>query len=237
MRLPKAKVLKPSSTDRARLARWLHEWRLEQALRDVRPGEPGGQSAGDVGPDGLPMEVGQVRLFKPFNAATVSRPRYFVVLERVRALGWEIVPFGRFAVPAVPGEWSTGLSAMPLRVLCIWNAGTVLEVTARRSWIVDQLPEPVLRSAADLHRHAFAQGPLSAALADQIGPVLVHPLDPRIEYIEEERSWMNEVALPSGHSAVRDLPMAAESREGYGTSKKPEIPSPPPPDTTDDTHV
>ncbi len=178
-------------TQRERLATWLAAWRLDRAMaaadgdaaETAEAGEPAaGARAAGVAPRAeyaaraAPPRAGDVLLLKPLTPLTRRRPVYVLVLGRGGARGTrQVAPFARFEVPATPGEAGTGLAPPPLRVLALWNRRTVPAARlAALAW-------PVLRLSRTQRLEASAAG------ETRRGPPLVHPLDPRHDYLDEER--------------------------------------------------
>lgn len=185
---------------RERLARWLLEWRLDQALASgQRVTEAPAPTDDFAGATDAPLEsepapaTGQIRLLAPVGEATAARPRLVAVIECDAQGRWLVAPFGRFADPALSGEWATGRDQLPLRVLCLWNARWVGADSVRLGWVVGQLT-PEERAAAQA---VLAAGGDTASLPDalraQVGPPLGHPDDPRLVYRERERVVMDGI--------------------------------------------
>jgi hypothetical protein len=180
--------------------------------------------------DSKSVRAGQIRLFHPFSKETNERPRYVAVLKENDDGSWLIAPFSRFGEPAVPGEWKTGRKAPVLRILCIWNARLLPGSMLGRSWVVDRMPASKIDHAIAIHRFLAEGEELSRPIANRIGPPLVHPLDPRIEYLEEEREWFSTLSkrllgkridypCAVSESEGRSLPLAAEARGKYRSAK------------------
>ncbi|MDX9862477.1 MAG: hypothetical protein RBS99_16320, partial [Rhodospirillales bacterium] len=93
-----------------------------------------------------------------------------------------------------------------------------------RGWLVGRL---LLRERRWVHMllDAPAERRLTPALKNRLGPPLVHPLDPRHDYIEQERLLWEEPRaaarcgeVPTDYGASLDdvaLPHAAETRDDY----------------------
>lgn len=206
----------PTEHHRRQLAEWLVERTLDQQRADPPAPETSASALRYDVAQGSPRP-GEVFLARPSTQAW--GPVYVLVLE-VDASGIMVVPFARYATPAVPGEWLSGMDAVPLRVLCGWNSRTVSSVHV--------LPGAVKRlGAAPLAEHrrfweATCSGAsLAARLAERLGPPLVHPADPRYEYLDEERERIDAhlpVVREQGLAAdsTRWL-LAAEGRPRYGT--------------------
>ncbi len=182
-------------TAHARLARWLHEWDLDQQLRAAFPAPavpPPGATAQPATDQPAPA-VGDIRLLPPVpldGSAAWERPVYVALLAAPAAGRFLLAPFGRFTVPATPEEWSTGLRPPALRVLCLWAARTVPAAVAGASWQADRLSPACCRAAL--------AKPLPAA---RCGPPAGSPADPRWRYLAEEAALFDELlALPHAAS-------------------------------------
>jgi hypothetical protein len=226
---------------RRQLALWLAEWNLDQVLRRAAPDHtavtpPASETHAWPGRlhtygSHLPITpcVGDVRLLTPRpGTASNIRPVYAAVLADREQEGMLIVPFSRFALPAVPGEWSTGLRAPALRVLCLWAAKWVESTALAGSWRACRLPARFIGQAMEVRRHVDQGTSLSSVSARSLGPPLLHPLDPRRVYLAEEAGVLDQFAVPPvGHSngvagdASRDeWRIAAEPRPPYGGGHK-----------------
>ncbi len=219
--------------DRRKLAAWLVEWHLDCLLAaagdepaEVLPAERLVQGAGEV------FRPGYIYLLKPVAGGTALRPRYVAVLTRRRDNVLLVAPFGRFGVPASPGEFSTGRKALHLRVLCLWNARWVRDADVPGGWEVSRLGQREWRDAMAVYECLIGGASASGLLGARVGPPVFHPGDPRHEYMDEERCWVDQ-CLPglrircSKPRQFRYSPLAssserlaAESRSVYRTEKK-----------------
>jgi hypothetical protein len=153
---------------------------------------------------------------------------YFAVLDERPNNVVLIAPFGRFAEPALPGEWLTGLKAMPLRVLCPWNSRIVGGAALHASWCAGRMTAEKVRQAIEVFNHIKANTPLTSVSLENLGPPLKHPLDPRLQYQIEEGNLIDEVLSAfrqDGSSAIyetesQELLLAAESQEPYGNDPR-----------------
>lgn len=228
------------SMHRRQLARWLAEWNLDQVLRRAAPDQAAvAPPASET--HALPMSlprysghlpitpcVGDARLLAPRpGAASNIRPVYVAVLADREQVGLLVVPFSRFALPAVPGEWSTGLRAPALRVLCLWAAKWVESTALGDSWRACRLPARFIRQAMEVRRHVDHGTPLHSVSARSLGPPLLHPLDPRRLYLAEEAGVLDQLAAaPGGYSngvaadeSRDEWRIAAEPRPPYGSGQ------------------
>ncbi len=210
---------------RRQLSEWLDEWRLEQALlnADRRGPDPGTVPGGNDPASGETAAVsaaallgrvpapadGQIRLLAPDTAATRRRPLYVLILADRQMDGLLAVPFGILSKPAIPGEWRTGLRALPVRVLCLWNTRLIHRDRVQRSWCVRDLDPRRLSLVRRLAADCFSwpapvrsrlislagrhEGPLPRSV---LGPPLLHPLDPRHQYLTEETGRMDDLGPP-----------------------------------------
>ena len=210
------------AADRARLAAWLREWALDRALRQAdrteETGTPrGGGPYAEVRGKGR-LATGQIRLLPPLTERTAERPVYVALLSAPDATRWLVAPFGRFATPAFSGELATRRRTPMLRVLCVWNAGILSGDWLQAAYPAGRLTTSELRQATDL-RAALADRDCPFARPERVGPPLVHPLDPRHLYVEEERALWLEFDLSSVTGLVwgETLQLAAERPESYRT--------------------
>ena len=229
------------------LARWLAEWKLDGLLRladaDGSPAasSPPAEQGRPIPPAPLPPaevsdepDVGEIRLLYPLpGTEAAQRPIYVAVLGKKADGSFLIAPFGRFSLPAVPGEWRTRIRPPPLRVLCVWNARTIPAAAAALSWRAGRLQPGKVRQALELHDHLRSGAALASISDRDIGPPLRHPLDPRLQYQAEEadaiegfltaaESWLNRAPLARPQPPVTydiapsEWKLAAESRAPYG---------------------
>jgi len=247
--LPPVEQGAASDKQRERLARWLAEWELDRALREeevdrsgaapkrVRDGDTSGSREKEGGRNGKPFRSapggddadpapGQIRLLPPSMPGAGERPVYVLVLAAEGTNGFVLVPFGRFAGPAVPAELLTGRDEPFLRVLCVWNVIRLTADSARRTWLAGSVDDEELGTALAVYRHETEGVDLADNVADRIGPQLSHPFDPRYIYLREEADRLrrlDESARCGTRRFIYDrqdedrvLPKAAEDREEYG---------------------
>jgi hypothetical protein len=148
-----------------------------------------GQAAGCV-----PISPGQIRHLNPELKPAWSRPVYVFVLavddKRQRALA---VPFGPLPVPAFDGELATGLDDESLAVLCLWNSAWMPLTLLAHSWPLMDAESELLRDAAQLRQALARKQTVPDSLLDRIGPPLVHPRDPRHDYVDAEEDLLEDL--------------------------------------------
>ncbi len=209
------------SSHRETLAAWLAERALDQLLADEAPPPRSFHRAVRYDEPAATPKPGEVYLLRP--AETGWGPVYVLVLEPDPA-GWRVIPFGRYATPAVPGEWATGLDSVPLRVLCAWNSrvvrpevllpGMVKRISSKR-WV----------DFVSMYRHIMTRAPLAKKMSAPPGPPLVHPADPRYAYLDEERTRLDDhvPSIEGEGEEDNEEPapwlLAAEGRPRYGTKE------------------
>ena len=213
------------SEQREMLAAWLAEWRLEKELpppteEDVTPSGDGrsfGQSDPDktVGATETALRPGDVVLLPPDGETTSARPVYVALLDARPNGSWLCAPFSRFSTPATEGEYATERNFDPLKVACAWNANDLPQDVLARGWLVEHLGAQDVKILADFALKRRAELPPARR-----GPPIVHPLDPRREYIEEERCLWVDFQTPE-----ETAPQEWEVREppiGYAAEDSPD---------------
>ena len=227
------------------LARWLAEWSLDRRLARGGPDVVATDNVRTAAhpvclvPHTARLNAGQVHLLYPAPGSSAAmRPIYVAILTVRPDASCLVAPFSRFAGPAVPGEWRTGLRVPPLRILCLWNARIVPAAVLRAGWAGRRLTTRHLEQARELHHRISAGDQPNAAIDAGVGPPLRHPLDPRWTYLAEETAAFEEslaaveclvssgtITPPvAGHLYDRgspELPLAAESRAPYGRKRAP----------------
>lgn len=233
---------------REQLREWLADDRLDRRLRESCPEV-------DAAPVAASCEImaeftwpaaGQVRLLRPRPSSLpeVERPVYVLLMPASTGDALRLIPFGRYAIPATPREWRTGLGLTPLRVLCFWNLRICDPAGLQASWPVSALTEEKQSEVA-----AILQKPnhLQSVCMRRFGPPLLHPLDPRHVYLQEEHTLMNDLCLGVGETTqgVFEYPFfepdgdslrAAESRSTYSTEPTHSEDSPEDRDSPDRDH-
>lgn len=245
--IPRIRFSQPDPAMAGRLRRWLDDWEMDCRLRDAPL--PDGRSArpapSSTTPPALrsrlatsdgsgpPVAQGQIRLLRPEAALSSLRPVYIAILA-VSGEECLAAPHGPFAEPAVPGELLMTRRTLGLQVLCLWNARPIDRATAEAAWWTDELSDAELADALAVWRHARDGVALPAGVADRVGPPLVHPLDPRHDYIEESASEMDVIAGAGRRAVVTEggerfaypvgrgdapLELAAEPAPAFGSAQ------------------
>jgi hypothetical protein len=205
---------------RRKLGRWLEEWKLAQILRSDTDAESVSASTEHVD-SSVPPKTGQIRLMFPVRGEVKDdRPLYVVILEQRGAENFLIAPFGTFTEPALPGEWLTGLKAMPLRVLCLWNSREVSAHAMGKSWMAGRMDKGNIQQALEVCHHFHSGVPLISVSESRLGPPVRHPLDPRLRYQAEEAEIMDAHLIAERGTLYEiepgELRLAAEPRAPYG---------------------
>ncbi|MBN1557441.1 MAG: hypothetical protein JW951_04775, partial [Lentisphaerae bacterium] len=86
-RLPSLILRPPARGQRARLARWLHDWELYCALEQPAAGPPLRHTQPPRPPGPRPRR-GQIRLMYPATPGARHRPLYLAVLEAAARDTW-----------------------------------------------------------------------------------------------------------------------------------------------------
>lgn len=202
--------------------KWLRQWLAERAAEKILAEDEPSAPTPSLLPAGPPPEPAQIRLLYPQLPGCAVTPRYVAVLSSVENERVWVAPFSAYSVPAVPSEWLAPRSAPPLRVLSLGFARPWPVAVLQQSWVVDSF------SKKEWHQvqTAFKAWKNGVTELSEAAP-LVHPLDPRHEYVEEELSWVRAVvsatpqagsqSFPVREPSAEDLPLAAEP----GRRKKP----------------
>jgi hypothetical protein len=210
----------PPSSHRETLAAWLAERAMDQTLADDAPRFSFRRAVRYDEPAVTP-KPGEVYLLRP--AETGWGPVYVLVLEPSQ-VGWRVIPFGRYATPAVPGEWATGFDAVPLRVLCAWNS-RVVRPEVLLPGVVKRVAPPRFAGCVSMYRQITTHEPLTKKASVLLGPPLIHPADPRYAYLDEERERVDEHVPSMEGEGEEDNEepapwlLAAEGRPRYGTKE------------------
>lgn len=215
--------------NRDKLRAWLAEWRADQLL-----GEHEAAGAGVVlGLRSRPktakgLKEGAIVLLQPACPVAAARPRYLAVLNvDAEADEMLVAPFSRFGCPAVRGELLMRADSLPVRVLCLWNARRVCASGLPPFWKTGRLTAKEVADAIVIRNGMASGAAVPKQLEHRVGPPLQHPLDPRHDYIADERHWLN-ACLPQADAMQLkrdDEPssylLAAEGKAQYRADRKP----------------
>ena len=181
---------KRPQTPQNRLQAWLDAYALELLLREADPAAC--TPSPHVGQH-QPAEAGQIRLLPPARVSVpeTERPTYVLLVPGDFHEQLKILPFSRLYIPATPQEWLTGRREPALQVLCFWNARETKTSTLITSWLVGVAHPRELQNV----RTALQACPASNEYAadPRFGPPLIHPLDPRHAYLQEERTLLADL--------------------------------------------
>jgi hypothetical protein len=226
----------PTKHQEAQLVAWLNEWALYLELHAIDAATREKERwAGTTPVDVIPA-AGQIRLLPPVSTALRSRPVYVAVFQSEHDNCFLVAPYGRFAVPATPGELSTGRECAAVRVLCLWNARGLPADVLKSTWLVDDMTSRELSEAMAVHRNLKKRTGLPEGLDLRIGPPIFHPADPRRIYINREDAFWDAVLsetcnLPRDLSLTyllwmeeprgrREMRIAAEEGAVYAVAKR-----------------
>lgn len=191
--------MEQNNNNQEKLAAWLHLYELDRKLR-MGADVTSGSSITDQKERHTPA-AGDILLLPPVAHApplAIERPVYVWVASLDESTQNRlIVPFSRFDIPATEKEWETSLTPQPCKVLCFWNARKIDATALAQAWLALHMPE-------DTHCECLAafQHNTSQEACHRFGPPLVHPLDPRHTYIQEETILLDELTKPLQHGAA-----------------------------------
>ncbi len=214
----------PSAWEHEQLAAWLKVYELDRQLRDSSDHHA---NMSPASPESVSVAPGQIRVLPPVRPTLPENERpVFVLILACHNDHSVIVPFGRFDIPATPGEWATEAEHMATKVLCFWNIRHVSIETLEKSWLANTLSGQQVQTI-DKARTAFKSHQQRATRRH--GPPLVHALDPRHIYLHEEQTllddWIAAINAPEKQGATLFYPVAetdveykraAEDSEPYG---------------------
>lgn len=188
-----------SEAENAQLQGWLAEYYAERALRraDVDAADMPG-SASDAGEwdvsrqdeEDTEFAPGDVRLLNPTLPGGADRLFYILIVRPEGDGHWLCMPFSPYSTPAIPGEVATGLDDPGMRVVSPWNAAALPEAVIAASWRAGRAPDSVLNSCIVAHEAGPRSWRFVPRWSEARGPRVVHPLDPRHDYMAEERRIM-----------------------------------------------
>ena len=209
------------------LQAWMKEWEADRAL--AAPAEPALCLPPVLRYD-VRVRPGEIWLLHPSAPALPERPIYMAVLFIHHDDSVRVAPFSRFQSPAFEGEWPTGRSDGPLRVLGLGFQRLVPMRALASGWRAGRMTVAERKAVNGWLESAAGEEPAHPALRGRCGPPLVHPDDPRWDYVREEIAWLDAWAASTAESsdAVREesgpLLKAAEPRaieDTYRTRPRP----------------
>lgn len=188
---------------RTKLQAWLKEAAVWKQLNPEMDDESVPWLEGSVDFSTQPVpESGQIRLWT--SASPADGPFYGLLVAPAYG-SWGVLPVSPFSSPATPEELQV-MAEPPVQVVQGWNLRRIPAARAKASWCAGRLPEAE-GFLVDLFLAWCGSGdPVPPALAGRVGPPLVHPLDPRHAYCDDE-------CLRAGHSLGRDSVPGVE--EGF----------------------
>ncbi|HMO51352.1 MAG TPA: hypothetical protein PKA21_09510 [Kiritimatiellia bacterium] len=240
--MPPYRIRGSEENARKRLAAWLTERRIDQRLHETTdPHQPPPASALRYERSAPVREAcvpGAVMILRPASDVSAAwGPVYVLIINHPHDGRVNGIPFSRYATPAVPGEWATGLALNPLRVLCLWNQRS-MPISALLPGRAKTLPPKRMAELTRLIQGGFAGHEPTATTHRRLGPPLIHPADPRYDYLIEERKRLDDhladhekaaqnpgrppglIMLEGGGERAEWL-LAAEGRPRYGSDHPP----------------
>ena len=181
----------PTPHEREQLERWLHAYALDRQLREAQT--PPIRSKGTKNPSPAKVACGQIRLVPPFSPTQpeTERPIFLLVFACHQDETATVMPFARFDIPATPGEWSTEFEYPAIKTLCFWNQRNVTTESLSRTWCASALDGKAMQQI----EAGFAMfTSVSERASPRHGPPLLHPLDPRQIYLQEEKTLLDDAA-------------------------------------------
>ena len=151
--------------------------------------------------------VGEIRLLSAEFSSQPERPVYVAILKNWEGEGMVTAIFSPFSDPALSTELQFPARPHPLRTLCLWHHYVLPAEVLAQSWRIDSVSESELRDAWQVFRHAAADEPLPATLAERVGTKIVSSSDPRLAYQRSELVLLQPLALAA------EMPAAAEAPE------------------------
>jgi hypothetical protein len=210
-KLPPRPFTQLSTTQRDRLSAWLREWEVELKLHKV-DSDTSFDQLPEGGMSGTPLEwpvnVGEIRLLAPHLLSPGQRPVYILVISKWEN-DWKLVtPFSQFPWPATHGELLTQRSEGPWQVLQVWNSRTLPNEVIAESWVADTASESLLDEAWAVFKHVTFGAELPDKLASRIGPPVLHPSDPRLDYQRMETALLSGLSNEAFKAAEKlNLPL------------------------------
>jgi len=237
-KLEKLELNLPDMRDVARLDRWLFEWNLLKEAEDSDIDEINSEKsdcriggAVDCRDDDIrqveacvaamdcEIEAGQIRLMTPRE----GKEPVYIAVANVDPEGIALcVPFGIFSEPATDGELLSGRDSIVVRVWCIWNRRRISAKAVGKSWVADSLNEDEMQRLLRALSTCNAGEPLPPDLREDSGPPLIHPLDPRREYIRRERERIDAAFQSTSKDNIISYDISADPQQLLKAAEPPD---------------
>ena len=135
-----------------------------------------------------PVKPGQIRLLKRNNLSYPINTTFILVLTQWTGDRWLIAPFSPFTAPATEGEMDTGLDSSLYRVVEAWNTVVVQDVLLQsQSVFLRDADDSVRKDACTVFFQKLEGKEIPEELSDRVGPPIRNDLDPRIQYLLNEK--------------------------------------------------
>jgi hypothetical protein len=197
-KLPNIRFRQAEPADREALAKWLDEWNLRQALAEGEDTPALSDTERGSFPEALPYDaepsVGDIRLLDIDIPIGQSLPLVLVLARwpEESATRYVVAFFSPVSCPAMRSEFSTEKDP-PLATLSLWNSCLLPGDFLAQSWKLGILVDHLREKALEVYKSWALDETIPASLISQVGPPLVHPMDPRHEYVELESQRMQVV--------------------------------------------
>lgn len=137
---------------------------------------------------------GQIRILSKRFTADPDVIPYVAVLEDWHKGMWLVAPFSQYSYPATPGEMTTGIRHLGLRVIQAWNARTMQESLLAKSYLFGELPDSVRKDGLSLFRHEMEGCALPEDFKALRGGAIMMESDPRRDYVAETISRLRPLS-------------------------------------------
>ena len=179
----------------ATLDKWLEQYRLKKDLSEdcgLSDGEEYSEAEkarlrSVVSDFDAELAPGQIRIWSGEMVEDRNDPPYFAILTEWENDMWLVAPFSSLGLPANGGEMATGLDIPFCETLQCWNARTVQSCLVARSWLVDSMPEDLVRGARALFLNQMFGDELPEDFHFLRGGPVLSPIDPRILYLRQSK--------------------------------------------------
>ncbi len=137
---------------------------------------------------------GQIRILSKRFTADPDVIPYVAVLEQWSEGMWLVAPFSQYSYPATPGEMTTGIRHVGLRVMQAWNARTMHGCLLAKSFLFGELPDDVRQECLALFRHETGGRDLPEGFKALRGCAITIEGDPRRDYVAETISRLRPLS-------------------------------------------